>query len=59
MTSRVLELFTRPTTGIETDWAPLVQRQHLLGLQADATVAYREIVKLLESRLSDETLLTL
>ena len=31
----------------------------MLGLQADATVAYREIVKLLESRLSDETLLTL
>ena len=31
----------------------------MLGLQADATVAYREIVRLLESRLSDETLLTL
>ena len=31
----------------------------MLGLQADATVAYREIVKLLESRLSDQTLLTL
>ena len=31
----------------------------MLGLQADATVAYREIVRLLESRLSDETLLRL
>ena len=31
----------------------------MLGLQADATVEYREIVRLLESRLSDETLLRL
>ena len=31
----------------------------MLGLQADATVEYREIVRLLESRLSDETLLPL